>query len=97
MSEEFDVTYLVCAPVERGITVFEGSVKLACEDCKQEVWCAPSGQNLLASSEEPIVVICSSCARTRMQEHEEGTEIEISPAPGAVEEISAFLRQPPVP
>lgn len=98
MSEEFDKTYLVCALVTPGSTMPPGFTKLSCDDCEREIWCSPSGQKLLLSSEEPIVLICMECSHKRMhQEKEQKGEVEVSLAPGAAEEISAFLRQPPVP
>lgn len=65
---EDEVTVIICLPVEGDPSRYlvPGSIQSQCEDCGAKVWVAPSGQDIISSTN--ATVVCTRCGLTRVKE-----------------------------
>jgi len=76
---------LVCAEVIDANTdeQIEGSIILICERCERDVWCAPSGQDVIAEryrNRLELLVLCVPCGLAAMTEDDDRQILDITEA-----------------
>lgn len=70
--------------------VVPGSVKIACADCKADVWLAKSGQKFLR--EEAAIVVCMRCAGARLSAHDGDVELKTPSKEAFLEDMGITSR-----
>jgi hypothetical protein len=71
-------------------SVAQGSMKLACEDCKADVWLAKSGQKFMR--ENAAVVVCMQCAAVRLSAYDGEVEVAAPSKDAFLEDLGITSR-----